>query len=499
MSPSISEPTQSPEEASPSPRVPFRWRRMQVWLSRWFGYNTNLTAQPVGSLLLQLSVPISWGLVCVLGANLLEAAWLTRLGPSASAAFTLTFPVSLFITNLGNAISVAVTTQVAQQLGIRDKEKARRKISDALAGVLVFGALLIALIALIQVPLFSALGGTTQTLHVLSPYLDWYLPSLILFLLTIVGGAVLRATGDAFFPSFIMSLSAGLNLLLDWFALQGLLSSGPATLEAFGVAMCLARLMAAAVTYLLLRRRGWLKGMGHIRDSESWQDLGELLKLAIPAWMGLALLPVALSIITKIVALYGQDTLSGYGLAYRFESFLLIGYLALASAVLTFTGHNVGAQHWERVCKGFQTAAWYCLWIGVLGCLTLPWFKGVLIEPLIKALPAEGQRFIHLYLNWMPFSYAGIGWTLCSVNFLNALSKPMNGVWLSLLRLFGWLLPWVLLGHSIAGLNGVVGGMAFANLSSGIFSLILARRCFRAEAGQSLHNAGIPKATTVGL
>src|SRR5471032_2259967 len=71
----------------------------------------------IGTALTRLAVPIILGNVLQTGYQLTDAFWVGRLGASAVAAVSISFPVTFLVIALGSGLAMAGATLTAQYTG----------------------------------------------------------------------------------------------------------------------------------------------------------------------------------------------------------------------------------------------------------------------------------------------------------------------------------------------------------------------------------------------
>lgn len=72
---------------------------------------------PIGRALVVLAVPIILGNILQTGYQLTDAFWVGRLGASAVAAVSISFPVTFLVIALGSGLAMAGATLTAQYAG----------------------------------------------------------------------------------------------------------------------------------------------------------------------------------------------------------------------------------------------------------------------------------------------------------------------------------------------------------------------------------------------
>src|SRR6201996_1686845 len=108
---------------------------------------------PIGRALFKLAVPIILGNILQTGYQLTDAFWVGRLGASAVAAVSVSFPVTFLVIALGAGLAMAGATLSAQYMGAGRQDMVNHVAAQTM----------------LMVTLTSAVLGTAGDL--LSPYL----------------------------------------------------------------------------------------------------------------------------------------------------------------------------------------------------------------------------------------------------------------------------------------------------------------------------------------
>jgi putative MATE family efflux protein len=307
----------------------------------------------------------------------------------------------------------------------------------------------------------------------------WY-AGLAFLVLPMVGTSIIRATGDTKAPGLIMIGGSLINLVVDPILIFGLL--GAPRLELRGAA--LATVGARAGTRVAAVWVGG--GRGHQRSPavpsraalrRSWRGIQHG---GAPAAAPPKIIPAALTLITPIVAAFGQEIVAGYGAASRVESMALILFYALSSVIGPFVGQNAGAGRWDRVRESLRKIAMFSMLFGLGTAVLLALFRHPIAgifsdDPRVVAATAR-------YLAILPWSYGAYGIVMIVNASFNGLGQPFRSVTISVFRMLVLFLPLAWLGSRLLGYPGVFVGAAVANLAAGAFAWWWCARSSRTEA-----------------
>lgn len=418
------------------------------------------------------SVPMMFGLVFLLSVHLVDTYFVGLLGTDALAAMTFTFPVVSLVMSISMGLGVGTTAAVARALGTGDTAAVRRLATHAvLLGVLVVAVISVLGIAT-QRAVFSALGAEAELLPLLDQYMTTWYAGALCVVVPMLLNSIQRASGDARTPALIMMLLAVTNLVLAPLFIFGL---GP--VPALGIrGAAIATVSAQAVTLLVsvyfVGVRMKLIDLDRLRRPRLAEILGswrQILGVGVPAAITNALAPVATALLTAIVASQGSAAVAGFGIGTRIEGMLLLAPLALAASLTPFIGQNHGAHQGERVTEGLRLARRFVLLWGLGTWLVLlvaaPWVARVFSQDAAVIDAAQS------YLWLMPLAYGASGLVSVASAAFNAVDRALRSTVLSASRSLGLAVPMAWIGGELAGMDGVLVGIAVATLAAGALAL----------------------------
>ncbi|GIU38627.1 MATE family efflux transporter [Shewanella colwelliana] len=434
----------------------------------------GLLSQPIGRVLLNMSLPNLIGILTILGFSLVDTFFISQLGTEALAAISFTFPVTLVISSIAIGIGAGVSTNLGRLIGSGNSAKAKVFLHDALlitfwltAGLSLLGSLCIG-------PLFTLLGANDSSLPLIRDYMFlWYLGAPLLVLL-MVGNQGLRATGDTKSPAKIMALAAIINLVLDPLLIFGLGPFPRLEIQGAAIATLISWVVALSLSgYLLIIKRNLVEfaefNLERLRCN--WRQLAHI---AQPAALMNLLNPVANAVIMAMLARIDHSAVAAFGAGTRLESVLLIAVMALSSSLVPFIAQNLGAGQTERARDALLLSLKFVLVFQTLLYLPLLF----LATPIAELFSSDPQviEWLTFYIIALPAAYGPLGMVILMATSLNAYHRPMSSLVLNLCRLFLLLLPLAALGSYLGGVKGLLLALPITNTLMGIACYILAKR-----------------------
>nr|WP_295708820.1 MATE family efflux transporter [uncultured Halomonas sp.] len=416
--------------------------------------------------------PMAIGVLALLGFQLVDSAFIARLGTAPLAAQSFTFPLSFLIIGIQVGMGIAIAALISRALGAGEEARARRLSSLVLmAGGGVIGFLAI-ILWLFHVPIFQLLGADETTLSYIRIYWAPQLLSAWLGALLYFSYSVFRAYGDTRLPGKMMVLSSLINLVLDPLLIfgvgdwdgWGLPGAAWATVIAFSVGLL--------ITTRKLLSRQWASQQGLWREAnQSWRPFSGI---AAPAMVSQLMPPLAAMLAISAVAGLGESEVAAWGLASRLETLSLMVILAMTMSLPPWLGRCYGAGDWGQIQQlmrlAIKVALVWQLGLGVILALGAPWLSMAL------AGNPDVQSELTLLIRFLLPSYAALGVCMLVVSAGNALGWPLRAMLLSSARLFICYLPCLWLGSQFFGWWGLAAGAAIGNVLAGVLAWQVMRR-----------------------
>ncbi len=449
----------------------------------------KLTEGPVGRHLVKMTVPMLLGISTMMAQGLIDAWFLGKVGDEALAAFSFGFPILMIITSVAIGLGAGTSSVVARAIGADNHRRARRLATDSLLLSFIITASMAVVGVLTINPLFKALGAPADMIPMIRTFMTILYTGVPFLVVGMVGTSSMRATGDTVLPGKIMIAGAILNVILDPIFIFGLGPIPALGLNGAATAALIARGTMFVTTLWFLVHRLDLVSFNKPDPAEMKQSWKDILHVGLPAAGTNAIIPVAMTLITAMIARYGHEAVAGFGVASRIESLVLVVFYALSSVIGPFVGQNLSAGKEQRIQESLRLCAIFCMAIAVAIALLLALGSGFL-PTLFSDSPAV-NNVTRLFLLIAPISYGAYGIVMVMNAAFNGLGKPMPAVYVSVTRMIILYLPMALLFRQWFGIAGIFAAYAAANLLSGLLSYVWARRaahelCRIADARHSL-------------
>ena len=437
----------------------------------------KLTSGPVPSGIVSMMVPMIIGLFVIIGNGLVDAYFIGQLGYAQLAAVSYAFPVWFILGGIVMGLGVGTSSLASRAIGAGNKTVVREIATHAMILSIAVGVLVITIGLLSIEQVFSLLGANDETMPYVKEYMEIYYWGGIFMAVPMIGNAVLRASGDAKTPSFLMASSAIINAVLDpilifgWFGLPAMGVRGAALASVLANVVFL-----IASLIILIFRDDLIQLRNHSFKSiiESWK---KILHVGLPAIASNLIAPLSTAFVTALISSYGQTAVAAYGLAGRLEAFIIVILMALGGAMSPYVGQNFGAKRFDRLNSGFKFAAQFTL-VYAIFCIVFLYMSAEFFLGFFTSDP-EVIRIAKIQLIYCPWGYGFLGLAaICNGSF-NAFGKPMPAMIISISRTLIIYVPMAYFLASLFGIRGVFIAQVLANILAGVVGVIWYRLIFR--------------------
>jgi putative MATE family efflux protein len=422
--------------------------------------------------LLQLAVPIILANILQTGYQLTDAFWVGRLGASAVAAISVSFPVTFLVIALGSGLAMAGATLSSQYMGAGRQDMVNHVAAQTMLMVVVTSVLLGALGYVLAPYLLNLLGVSPEVYANALGFMRVSFVGVIFVFTYAMFQALMRGVGQTKVPLVIVAATVLLNFVLDplfifgWGPIPGLGVMG----AAFATLVTQALAAAAGIVIFLRGRHGiQLTWRGFVPDPAY---LRRAFFLGIPGSLELSTRALGLMIMSFLVASFGTLTIAAYGVGSNILQIVTIPVMGLSMAVSTLVGQNIGAGQVERAASAAKLGA-------VVGFLVLTVLGGVayLLAPSLIAffIPDDpdviraGAHFLRI----MCLAWGGIGVQLCIVSAFRASGNMLMAMVIAMVSqwMIQFPLAYVLAKHTTLGADGLWWSFPITNIVVALVSV----------------------------
>ena len=385
----------------------------------------DLTQGSPLKLLIGFSLPLLGGLLFQQLYSFVDTAIVSRfLGYDALAAVGSTGSLNFLINGFCMGLCSGFAIPIAQARGAKDDTELRRFVMHAVY-LCAIVSVLMGLVTGFGSPLLLAMLRTRPELqHMAVAYIQpvfFAIPATVLYNMT---AGILRSLGDSKTPMTAIVIAALMNIALDLLFIlvfhMGVTGAALATV--------ISQLASGLWCLLVLLRRFPVLRMTPDDRRIRQPFIRRLMNMGLPFGLQYSITAIGAVMVTASVNDLGTIAVAAVTAAGKLSMLFNIVIDALASALATFAGQNVGARKLDRVHQGLKSASIvgsiYCILALVVIIFFGQSMVGLFVDAddprIIQDILAKAQQFLVvngalyiplLFVNLLRFTIQGVGFT----------------------------------------------------------------------------------------
>lgn len=351
-------------------------------------------------LLLQFSIPILIGNLFQQVYSLADRIIVGRfVGDQAFSAIGATNALSMMFMSMCMGAAIGTGVVVSQYFGAKNEKGTAASIANG-SYTCILIAIIMTIIALIATKPILILLNTPQSL----------LPDALTYMYIFMGGliavaayytpfSILRALGDSKTPLIFLVFCSLLNIVLDLLFVIVFKAGVPGA--AFATVLSEAVAAILCIIYAFIKVPQFKLAFVHRKIDKDL--ILKTFKVGIPTGFQYALIYVSSIVLQRIVNGFGESVIGAFTATTQIELLVQQIFSALGSAIVTYTGQNIGAGKHDRISKGIVAAMKISAVVSIV-LLVVFWALGHPIMSIfvtnesIISIAANGIRITSLFL-----------------------------------------------------------------------------------------------------
>ena len=360
----------------------------------------DMTKGSPTKLLLQFSIPILIGNLFQQIYTLADRIIVGRfVGDKAFSAIGATNALSMMFMSMCMGAAIGTGVVISQYFGAKNERKTAASIANG-SYTCVLIAIVMTLFALVSTkPILLLLHTPQSILPDALTYMYIYMGGLIAVAVYFTTFSILRALGDSKTPLIFLIVCSLLNIVLDLLFVV-VFQTGVAGAAA---ATVLSEAIAAVLCIMYAFKKVPQFGQAFIYRKPDMKLIKKTMQVGIPTGFQYALIYVSSIILQRIINGFGESVIGAFTATTQIELLVQQVFAALGSAMVTYTGQNMGAGKEDRISLGVIAAMKISAVISAV-LLIVFWIFGHPIMSIfvtneeIISLAAAGIRITSLFL-----------------------------------------------------------------------------------------------------
>ena len=408
--------------------------------------------QPVGKLILSMSVPMMISMLVLALYNIVDSIFVSMISENALTAVSLAFPIQNLMIAVSTGTGVGINAFVSKYLGAKENEKANLVANNGIY-LAIFSYIGFALFCgIFGGPLIRAMAGAEQNAEIIQYGSDYIrivgLMSFGLFI-QMVMERLIQSTGKTIYSMITQIVGAVINIILDPIFIftfdMGVVGAALATV--------LGQILACGLAIWFNLKKNPELTINLKKYRLSGKAIKDIYSVGVPSIVMGSIGSLMTFGMNRLLMGFTSTAAAVFGAYFKVQSFVFMPVFGLNNGIVPIIAYNYGARKRSRIIETMKLGLIYAGSIMLLGTLVFQIFPRQLLgmfnpsETMLEiGIPA--LRIISL-----SFICAAIGIVFTSV--FQALGNGMLSLIASVIRQLVVLLPAAYILAKVGGLNAI--------------------------------------------
>lgn len=338
--------------------------------------NVNLLKGPIDSSLRKFTIPLAFSFLIHIVYSWVDMYYVSRLGDNAMAAMGISERIWFFTFAIGSGFAIGSSVIISRRIGEGNREQANRTATQSLVFMFIFALTIATIFWLLLRFVLTTMGIADNIQDLAVVYFSGLIFGVPFSFLIFQINAVIRSTGNSFYPMIILISSNIVNAILTPLFMFGIGPFPELGLFGAGFATSISQFFAALFGIGLL-----LKGYSAVtltlkQFKLEFDIAGKIIRIGIPASLQLILVSLNSIGIAAIANKFGTEILTTYIIGLRVDLLVSMPIFAGGAAMEIITGQNLGARQLKRIFQYHKSALKQLLIIILLSSTIVFVFSG---------------------------------------------------------------------------------------------------------------------------
>lgn len=357
----------------------------------------NFTTGSIPQKMLRFMIPILGALILQSMYSAVDLLIVGKFGSTAGISGVSTGSnIMNMVTFTLASMTTAVTILIGRYLGEKRPDKLGPLIGSAIAFFLACAAILSVVLVVMARPLAVLMQAPPEAVEPTALYIRICGGGFVFVVFYNFISSIFRGLGDSTMPLIIVAIACVANIVLDLILVAGL------GMDVAGAAIATISAQAISVLLsLLIIRRRTLPFILKKQDIRFSEEVKRFVTIGTPLSLQEFLTSLSFLALCAFINRLGLDASSGYGVAQKIQSLVLLIPSSIMQSMSSFVSQNVGAGREDRAKQAMKFGMSFGCTVGVF-VMVFIFFKGDLLATLFTNDPAVITRAFEFLRGFAP-------------------------------------------------------------------------------------------------
>ena len=341
------------------------------------------------------------------------------ISANALAAIGSVGPMSSLLMGQAMGMTGGFAIPIAQSFGAGNKKLTNHYAGNAVSLTIVISLIISSISLILVTPILNLLGTPEEIFNDARSYVSIIYAGAIFTTLYNVMASMLRALGDSKAPLKFLTITAVLNVFLNYFTIA-IMGMG---VEGAAISTVISQLVSCVLCVIYIRSRKEMLDIT-LEDMKIKKSTAVLmLKMGVPMALQFSITGIGSMVLQSTINTYGPSVMAGFTIANKPELLANIPLSATGVACATFAGQNYGAGRMDRVRQGARSAILFAGGMSLVMSIVLYTFGGKIAQIFVDSANVETINAAHTYLKVIAVFYFALAVLFVFRNTLQGIGK----------------------------------------------------------------------------
>ncbi|MCK5772248.1 MAG: MATE family efflux transporter [Thermoplasmata archaeon] len=364
--------------------------------------------------------------------NLVDAIWVSGLGPEALAAVGFFFPFFFMAMALAIGIGIGGGAAISRRIGSKDKKGADQVAMHTLAIMVLIAITFTIPMFLMADMIFEAMGAGDAKEMATSYGRILFAGSIVIFFSNIAN-AIMRAEGDAKRAMYAMIVGSVMNLVLDPIFIYGFDLGVTGAAWATLLSMAISSLM---LFYWLFFKKDTFISFPFRKFRPNMSVIKDIMRVGLPASLQQMSMSINMFILILIVGFVGGiHGVAVFTAGWRVITLAILPVMGISTAMVSVAGATYGAEAYRKL----RSAHRYAVKMGLIIELTMAVLTFAFAPWIVRMFTwSEGSAVLYddlvIFVRIMCIFYPFVAFGMLSSSAFQGMGKGFRSLVVTLLR-----------------------------------------------------------------
>ena len=349
------------------------------------------------------AVPIFLGSIFQQFYNIVDTMIVGRfVGVNALAAVGSTSSIIFCVQGIAMGMSTGFGVVVSQAFGAKHERDLRHNVAMSAYLTILIATAVTTILLLANKPLLHAMNTPAEIFEGAHTHLSVIFAGFCATMAYNLFAAILRAIGDSKTPLFFLIVSSVLNIVLDLVFVINFKMG----VAGVGYATVISQSVSAILCFFYMKKKYPQVMKAETEEKRfSGRSAARLMGMGIPMALQFSITSFGTMIVQSTLNLLGETAIAAYAAAQKIQGLICQPYVALGTALATYSGQNAGAGNYGRIKDGLKKSMLILLAVVVITFAIARIFGGAATTLFVDGAETEVIRLSEKYFSIAAWFY----------------------------------------------------------------------------------------------